>query len=321
MNHSPDPDAARTGNNPGPIAVATPATTLTTHPGTNRPTDTRHAMPAQVALPPVAAETEALRLAELLLSAEELSALSQMHGGDRPVGVQWLHRFTTTAIVPTDDGDLRVSTEDVTVVCTSVAYHHDQTWNGNAWVDEPSTTWWHGPECLTHRTSTEDSNRGCKGHIEQALAVRQAQVRAQVAETFGAGLDTRYGRPWARDVNAAADVTWWLYQRVQRGEFIGQRRDELIYLQEICAIMDWDISFGHQVMAELGRRRLLAYNGLILWPWQAKEDGYRMLKERTGHRRIEISDFGHWGCSACGANGDERDNPRDTPCTPAAATH
>lgn len=110
-----------------------------------------------------------------------------------------------------------------------------------------------------------------------------------------------------------------LYERSLTGEYMGQgSHNSLLYVQDVAAIFDEPLGDTLEVMAKLIEDRRIGLNGMILTSHEAYERTFEMYREANGHLRLTASDFGYWSCAACGASGDEWDDPADTPCSKAS---
>lgn len=106
-----------------------------------------------------------------------------------------------------------------------------------------------------------------------------------------------------------------LFRRSVEGEYLGQgTNNELLYVQDIAAIFGEDLGVTLAVVDELVAAGKLGLNGMILTTNEAYEETFELYRKTNGHLRLTASDFGYWACSACGASGDEWDDPADTPC-------
>lgn len=108
-----------------------------------------------------------------------------------------------------------------------------------------------------------------------------------------------------------------LFERSQRGEFIGQSASLAIanvYMQDIATILRLTEREALELIDELVAESKLGLSGMILVTHESYMDSFAEELKRTGHRALTVSDFGHWSCSVCFAGGDDYSDPKDYPC-------
>ena len=105
-----------------------------------------------------------------------------------------------------------------------------------------------------------------------------------------------------------------LFNRAQQGEYVGQENNGL-YIQNVCtllAINPWDI--GTDIVNELIAEKQIGVYGMILIPYEQYAENFKNWEKKTGHKQLTMGDWGTWYCHTCGNQGDEQENPQDTPC-------
>lgn len=157
---------------------------------------------------------------------------------------------------------------------------------------------------VEHRLTLAGDDRD-QDLLEAGLEVRREQLRQELV------------LPDPADVGAVADLCVDLYTRSVNGEFVGQTVAGLLYVQNVAALLNGTVADVMPAVAQLSADKRLALNGMILWDWQDVTDSHERQFQRTGHRRLAVSDFGYWSCRACGKSGDEYTVPTDYPCTDA----
>lgn len=103
-----------------------------------------------------------------------------------------------------------------------------------------------------------------------------------------------------------------LFERVQKGEYLGQYNNELIYVQEVQRILDEHDTLS--LVDELVAENRLGLNGMILTTAEASNAAFKYWEENTGHKRLSVGDWGYWGCAFCGAHGDPEDSMKTEKC-------
>lgn len=147
--------------------------------------------------------------------------------------------------------------------------------------------------------------------FDTANTLRKHEVRNQLlsereVSTFG---ETFFKK---EDI---ADATEKLWKRAGSGEFVGQFNSTMIYVQEIAEILNLEMPKVLKVIDEIMiPQKRIGLNGMILTSWESQEEARISLERSTGHKNLSMSDFGYWGCSACGKHGDDYENPKDYSC-------
>lgn len=154
--------------------------------------------------------------------------------------------------------------------------------------------------------------------FEVAKTLRKQEVYKELLEGKKADIlgDTSF---YNRD--DIADATETLWKRASTGEFVGQFNSSMIYVQEVASILGIHMSKVLEAIdGILVPQKRIGLNGMILTTWESQEGERAFLEEKYGHKNMSLSDFGYWGCSACGKHGDDYDNPKDYPCEPKSET-
>lgn len=109
-----------------------------------------------------------------------------------------------------------------------------------------------------------------------------------------------------------------LFERSENGEYLGQYIHSSFYVQDVARILDYPMSMVVEMVDELVAEGKLGLTGMILIPNKDYIAAFKSWEESTGHKRLTVSDFGYWGCAACGKNGDSEGPDSvwaaDTPC-------
>lgn len=110
-----------------------------------------------------------------------------------------------------------------------------------------------------------------------------------------------------------------LFVRSQDGEYLGQATgNENLYVQDVAALLDLDMQFIMPFVDELVEEARVGLYGLILVPNEKYEENFEHWEKTTGHKRLDVGDFGNWYCSVCGKSGfndgPDEPSPSDVPC-------
>lgn len=204
-------------------------------------------------------------------------------------------------------------------------YDHDS----KTWRDEPWWNPWKGLLCPCANpdpTSADtpagedrlrmDASLSCPA-VAAARALRYAEVRAEYAGTLNRSWTEKQpdrhgvdGQP----LRTHLDVSYDVYLRATRGEWIGQLRDAAMTIADLSGVHELHYGPGAWVTS-LNNAKLLTLNGAYLIPWQQGEDSRVAMEQATGHADLKVSDFGWWRCNACGRHGADTDpGPGTVPC-------
>lgn len=119
-------------------------------------------------------------------------------------------------------------------------------------------------------------------------------------------IQTEYGIP-SESVDELA-VAELILARVWAGEWMGQLRNSYYYfIDNLGDVFNKEFLDASEIVEQLGAQKKAGLNGFIIVPWKEEESAYKSWEEATGHKKLNVSDFGGWNCSACGKRGDERD--------------
>lgn len=155
---------------------------------------------------------------------------------------------------------------------------------------------------VTHMLELDDGSRD-SAYLEAACELRRDQLRAELSI------------PPLEDLRALADFIESLYLRSMEGEFVGQRDEKLLYVQQVASLVGCDApALLFPAIELLSNEQRIALNGMILWDWQNIGDSRARTHKRTGHWALTVSDFGYWACSACGKRGDDYEDPAAVEC-------
>lgn len=146
-----------------------------------------------------------------------------------------------------------------------------------------------------------------------AKALRIPEVREMLlSEINPNGLMSYFSS--REDIAAAIKL---IFAKVSAGEFLGQSRGTIIYVQNVAEILDFSVSIVLDVINDiLIPRKEIGLNGMILSTWESQEEGRLSWEKHTGHKDLTVSDFGSWRCHYCGkhGDGDDRERPKDVTC-------
>lgn len=106
-----------------------------------------------------------------------------------------------------------------------------------------------------------------------------------------------------------------LVQKAWLFGWIGQF-NSLLYTQDVSNLLTGEPYNNHifDLVKELHRTKAVGFTGNIFIEYAEEEATFARMKESSGHERLTVTDFGYWGCSACGKHGDDYDNPSDFLC-------
>lgn len=108
-----------------------------------------------------------------------------------------------------------------------------------------------------------------------------------------------------------------IIDRAWSGEWMGQKRNSLFYIQDLTAVMAIPLPSVAQLIASLNLRGKVGLNGAILIPFEDEAATFKKLESETGHKRLYKSDFGQWYCQHCGNSGSEEEPwATEVPCIP-----
>lgn len=108
-----------------------------------------------------------------------------------------------------------------------------------------------------------------------------------------------------------------LLERVWSGEWMGQfNNGKAIYFNELADLLNvpviavWDLI---EDQIALRKADWMPQSSILIAP--RGEEPVKWTSEIHGHKELSLSDFGYWGCNACGKTGDDYSNPQDFTCS------
>lgn len=151
--------------------------------------------------------------------------------------------------------------------------------------------------------------RPYEGKAPQFIQAASAYRRTQLRSEYQWKLDVDYGDYYK-------DCIVDLWQRAEKGEYLGQSHDQLLYMQDAANILDLDLKTVIDLTDELIAEKRIGLTGYILISYEAYDQEKKELREETGHKDF-ISTEWSWSCRFCGARGEFAEgepSPEDITC-------
>jgi hypothetical protein len=107
-----------------------------------------------------------------------------------------------------------------------------------------------------------------------------------------------------------------LAERSFNQEFVGQRSNELLYLQDVAEVLELPMDQMWKFSEEFIEKEQLGLFGAIIIPWADYVEQKQAAEGLTGHKDFSSSDMGDWSCGYCKAEGSENNclEPEDVEC-------
>lgn len=96
-----------------------------------------------------------------------------------------------------------------------------------------------------------------------------------------------------------------IIRRSWNGEWMAQH-NSWFYIDNLAEIFGTTFGAAAQMVADLTEKKVVGLNGFIIIPWEQAEETRYKLEVQSGHRMLELSDWGGWSCGHCYKNSDER---------------
>jgi hypothetical protein len=158
-------------------------------------------------------------------------------------------------------------------------------------------------------TADGEKIRPYEGNAAEFIQAASAYRRAQLRSEYEWKLDVDYGDYYK-------DCIVDLWQRAEKGEYLGQSHDQLLYMQDAADILDVDLKTVIDLTDELIEEKRIGLTGYIFISYSAYAREKRGLARRTGHKDFTSTEW-YWDCRFCGAKGNygpgEPDS-KDIPC-------
>jgi len=151
--------------------------------------------------------------------------------------------------------------------------------------------------------------RPYEGKAPQFIQAASAYRRTQLRSEYQWKLDVDYGDYYK-------DCIVDLWQRAEKGEYLGQSHDQLLYMQDAADILDLDLKTVIDLTDELIAEKRIGLTGYILISYKTYINEKKALERETGHKDFIGTEW-DWDCRFCGAHGEfaagEPDS-KDIPC-------
>lgn len=145
----------------------------------------------------------------------------------------------------------------------------------------------------------------------------ESDIRAEFVKKRVKELQDEYGI-----LNSTPDlkkVAEEIINRVFSYEWMGQRSVGYdFYVENLATILNVAFSDARDLVYLLVNQRKVGLNGFIITPWEEMEKNRLISEKSTGHKELNLSDFGGWSCSYCNNRADEHGaSPASIPCVPS----
>lgn len=139
-------------------------------------------------------------------------------------------------------------------------------------------------------------------------AVSQARVHE---------LQQRYGH--ASNLEERIQNATQLLERLWKQEYLGHYSNSYCFyfdmFQDILLLSTPEM---YEMFGKLQDEEKVGLNGMIIVPFEEESRNYKMLEEKTGHHRLDVTDSGNWYCSDCNnfryADDENYVSPKDVAC-------
>lgn len=142
--------------------------------------------------------------------------------------------------------------------------------------------------------------------VTAAEALRTAQVRNEIKADF------------IFEKEEIKEAILRYFDRASKGEYLGQPTGGLLYVGNIADILSFPVGYVRDFVEDLIEDKRIGLNGDILIPYKDYMETFKYWFDKTGHKRLTVSDFGGWYCTECGqvGSGDESEtsDPKKFPC-------
>jgi hypothetical protein len=143
--------------------------------------------------------------------------------------------------------------------------------------------------------------------IQAAIAFRKSEIRKDYDLNM-LWTQEEKGKEWVMDI----------INRAFAGEYMGQYRNEHLYVQDVMDIFDQPLASPfNKVFRELVEAKKIGLEGNIFITYEQYEENRAYAKESSGgHQDYHVNDYGDWFCGYCGNSADNQEGISATtiPC-------
>lgn len=143
-----------------------------------------------------------------------------------------------------------------------------------------------------------------EGYVEIDDSTLKTTISKLLCAAKIAEIQEEFGLP--SDCVDKEEIAEEVIQRALDGKWMGQSHYSLFYIDNLTEILGIPFADTSQIVYSLSENKIVGLNGFIIVPWTEYESSRSRLEEQTGHKLLELSDFGGWSCGHCYNHSDER---------------